>query len=445
MDISCNVDHLKACEAKLRLLVNHGCKLYELAEYPEILSYHEEQLITMIDRLKSLVKSTMSIPLLQFVKPSNSRSVAKAGIRIYLKRGKGEVNRLGVIADVLCCSSDEMLDIWTKNPRLGGQKLQTKFIDKVKCLLHYGALLDDIKANTHLLNNRSLEVIESRAKKLSALGFDKPLQTGVIGRDDHNFEAIVKRLKDDPQTVHHQRSMDIIRMLPNHGGRSFQSVHTFKPKVDLLLESGYTPAEIQANPTLLMMSLRRISAALRYLQEYHLGIVNLTRCSQYATHNTLASRNRRPSMKKLVARVLNCSADDMPNLPKNSELLTNDIAIIQKNVTFLIEIGFTIDDIRRMPLLLAHDPCSLRLHWDRLMCHETLSEYLQHWKDDDVKRLNLLQYFIEKESNFRHVSAISDSNWILLQSGESLSEEQDVQVEASVSDMIAMDDSSRHG
>lgn len=394
---------LEEFRQRLMYLVDKGCKPYELVEYPEILRLTEADIDKRIERLHSSGQSSISMPLLKFAKPESSDTALRSSLRRYLKQQNGRLNKVDEIRSALQCSDDEMLDILKRNPRLIGTRKRRFIVEKVACLLECGAVIQDIKSNTNLLNNKTLEDIESRAKRLVELGYNDPLPMGVIGRDDDDFEVIVARLAKQRSlhpTSRYLESREIIAKIPDFANRK---LHVVKPKVDFLLSRGYVGEEIIEFPSILELGLEAIHDAVIYLQSYHLGAVSLETCHKYATKKRVTSRQS--SSRRILAKVLECQSTELPLIPKDLSVVLNTEATLHANYDFLRSIGFTSADLKRLPIVLAHNNEVLRLHWDLIQMEEGLAPHFESWKEDKAKLLQLLQFSIEKESNFSHMAA----------------------------------------
>lgn len=394
---------LKEFRLRLKYLVDKGCKPYELVEYPEILRLTEADIDKRIERLHSYGQSSISMPLLKFAKPESSDTALRSSLRRYLKQQNGHLNKVDEIRSALQCTDDEMLDILKRNPRLIGRRKRRFIVEKVACLLECGAVIQDIKSNTNLLNNKTLEDIESRAKRLVELGYNDPLPIGVIGRDDDDFEVIITRLAKQRSlhpTSRYLESREIIAQIPEYANRK---LHVVKPKVDFLLSRGYVGEEIIEFPSILELGLKAIHDAVIYLQSHHLGTVSLETCHKYATKKCVTSRQS--SSRRILAKVLECQSTELPPIPKDLSVVLNTEASLHANYDFLQSIGFTSADLKRLPIVLAHNTEVLKLHWDLIQTEEGLVPHFELWKEDKAKLLQLLQFSIEKESNFSHMAA----------------------------------------
>lgn len=382
---------------RLKYLTEKGCKVYELVEYPDILKLSTSEINERIERLCSCGQSSISIPILKFAKPESSDVVIKNSLRRYRKQQNGYLNKIEEIKLTLQCSDGEMLEILTRNSRLIGNRKRKFVVEKVKCLLDCGATLEDIKCNTNLLNNKTLEVIETRARHLLSLGCN-PLPMGVIGRTDDEYLAIVDRLAKQKvlqPTCQYLDSKEIIAKIPEYCDKK---LYVVKPKVDFLLSRGYLGDDIISFPLILKLSLGTIQSAVTYLHQHYLGLVSLELCHSYGLKRCVMSRQR--SVRRLLTKVLNCSSNELPQIPKDLSISFGQETTYRMNLEFLKGIGFSPSELKELPIVLAHSTEALKRCWKALRCDETLVSYLDLWKDNKKLQLQLLQYSIERNFNF---------------------------------------------
>ena len=401
-------DDLESYSERLSYLVKIGCKPYELAEYPQILQLNKNEVDDRVCKLKDHGVTSVSMPLLRLLEPPRSNPAIAKRIEWYMLRTNERLNYSDEIVDALRCSCDEMVDILTQNPRLVGE-LQRKFMkEKIECLLNYGARLEDIRSNTSLLNNKTLETIESRARLLSAIGCNDPLLIGIIGRTKREFQLIVDRLvgeKELRSEIKFPESNVIMKELMPH--LQNHRYHVVKAKVNLLLSHGYTMEDILAFPTILdRVGLANIHSSITYINQLGVGLASLETCYRYALKKHLPFR--RMSLRRTFSKLLDCSSDSLPTMPSDFGAAAPDEAAMLRNYGVLRECGFLKDDIIALPIILLHHADDLQACWRELESDNAVA--FARFKGDTKKLLNLLQYTIEKSSNFRQTSSSIRTN-----------------------------------
>ena len=412
--------NITACElqtfvTRLSYLVSIGCKPYELVEYPKILLLSESEIDARVEKLRLATSvHRVSMPLLMYANPNKSNALVNSYVLTYLRPLSGHVNKVDEVVKELNCSDAKMMEILTRNPRLLGKRYRKDIAEKIRCLVSHGARHEDLYRNTNVLNNRTLAIIQSRAERLSRLGWI-PLPLGLIGREDTSFEAVVK----ERETQHDFRigrqaakADDVIHRLPP---MSANRIAIIRPRVEYLLSEGYAVLDIVNCPKTLSLSLEKLKMAVCELKPYHLQQVDLEIVSYYGLSRRILS-SRRCHFHRAVALAIGCSRSALPPLPTDSSVRAvkdvHQTAVV--NVKYLCdELGFTAEDLASVPLVVAHAPNVVRRHWNalnnaeksqpELSCTTAPTKALfQRHADNRRLRLNLLQYCIEKEVNFSH-------------------------------------------
>ena len=82
---------------------------------------------------------------------------------------------------------------------------------------------------------------------------------------------------------------------------------------------------------------------------------------------------------------------------------------IKINFFYLIhECKINAKDIETLPNVLLHDPAALKLHWHKLLA-DIEPKVLSRLYEKPERLLNLLQYYSEKNINFRHIYVLKDN------------------------------------
>ena len=85
------------------------------------------------------------------------------------------------------------------------------------------------------------------------------------------------------------------------------------------------------------------------------------------------------------------------------EMFLQTSSVLMDNCQFLLtECDVTRELLCRMPVILGHAHSLLRRHCELLRTDATLAPLAAAWRTDRWRWLNLLQYSIERELNFRH-------------------------------------------
>jgi len=405
---------LKTFSARLSYLVSIGCKPYELVVYPKILLLDKSEIDNRVEKLRLASSvSGISVSLLRYANPKKYNSTVKVWVKTHLKALGGYMNKVDEIIQELRCSDAKAMEILTRNPRLIGEKYRKDMANKIRCLIGHGARHEDLHRNTNILNNNSLATIQSRAERLSKLGWI-PLPLGIIGHKD--FETVVARWEAQSQLCKDAGVDNVIRLLLP---MSANQIKVIRPKIQFLLSEGYAASEILGCPApTLRLSLKKLRGAVAALRPYHLQCVDLATINHYARTRRVLS-TRRCDFRAVVARAVGCPRTALPPLPKHRDIrAVRDLErASDANVRFLRdELGFAADDLASVPLVVAHAPDVVRRHWNalsddddaRLSCVDWRARELFRRSSGNARlRLNVLQYCVEKEANFSHACVSS--------------------------------------
>ena len=83
---------------------------------------------------------------------------------------------------------------------------------------------------------------------------------------------------------------------------------------------------------------------------------------------------------------------------------------VKLNYYFLLnECKLSRDNIGLLPVILLHHPVALREHWKKLVKETELSVLVELFKTPE-RLLHLLQYYLEKSTNFTHVYVLTGNS-----------------------------------
>ena len=87
------------------------------------------------------------------------------------------------------CGEEAIVDSVGRNPRLFRSDIKA-MCEKVDILLRYGATLDDVRAHSHVVKNRTVATIETRARELSRQ-CAPPLSVAWIAQSEYIYQEIL--------------------------------------------------------------------------------------------------------------------------------------------------------------------------------------------------------------------------------------------------------------
>ncbi len=373
-------------------------------ECPKLLQLTEDELSARMRRIEMAGIKSPTLVALKFALPSKRPETLKKVVNSYLsKRGKHS-NLLRDVAGALGCSSEDMMEILARNPRLVGVKPRKDLVEKIQLLRDCGARLEDLRRSTNLLNNKTLNVIQNRAQLLVDLGLNDPLPVGYIGLSDTQFSAVVARLSGEQRgrPAAGTRSDDVNYVVDQLPPLTCRRLIKIKPKIEYLLSEGYSPAEVVKCPRILDINISLLRSTVSELMQYSIVRVDLDQCYHYANRGQFSKS--RVFINRQLADVLNCSRKEIPLLPTNycdSSLIGIDE--MRANYQFLINCGFQLSDILSVPLILLHPCDAVRQNFNELnnanSCSRARDAYLK-FSDNRCKQLNLILYMVEQATGF---------------------------------------------
>lgn len=385
---------------RLETVQKFGFKAYEIVEYPQVLKMSEKELE---GRLKTLTeKCTRRAKVLLMAKhlrlPVTKRNAMLFNQR-WARSTVDGVSAIEVLRHSLKCSEEKMIDILTRNPRLRTIRNNLDIFEKIDVLFKYGAKAENLWAFTSLLKNVKLEIIKARAKKLYELGYNNPLPIGHIGRTEDVYEKIIEKLqKNATSSEETKNSLKVLEQIP-FVKPNMKHVH--KGKVDYLFSQGYSAEEIVDNVNVFCDSLDKIRNSVETMNSHYLEKVPLSRCSRNChgkpdppLHQRLVFKPLKVLGGHLMPEVKRKFADHAKGIPPGIFK-----KFFPKNVTFLMDKGFSGEELLGLPIVLCHEAQVLEEWWEKLWSDE---KFRKVHSDDKLSALNVLQYSLEKHNNFRH-------------------------------------------
>ena len=307
------------------------------------------------------------------------------------------------------CGEEAIVDSVDRNPRLFRSDIKA-MCEKVDILLRYGATLDDVRAHSHVLKNRNVATIETRARELSRL-CAPPLSVAWIAQSEyiyqeilHNYSTAEDEQADKLSYIQKQvggtdstDNIDLWRKIPYVSRQQFRIL---RPKLELLRSKGFTHDDIVMAPYIFKLGLESMHAIYDELEAHGIETITLRLICTFSQRRAISKYRL---TKHILAKVIGCAPEAIGPLPKDMRVMfLQTTSIMSANFRFLCdECGFDRDHIRRLPVILGHDHALLREHWTILPQRDELRPF-DEWTRDRWRLLNVLQYFIERENNFKH-------------------------------------------
>ena len=308
------------------------------------------------------------------------------------------------------CREEDIVDLVGRNPRLFHSDIRA-MCDKFDILLRYGATHDDVRAHSHVLKNRTVATIEARARELGRL-CPPPLSVAWIAQSEYIYQEILHNYS----TSEDEQASKVTYMEKQFGGGADarddvdlwsstpyvnrQQFRVLKPKLEFLQSKGFTHDDIVMAPYIFKLGLESMRAIYDELEEHGIETITLRLICSFSQRRAI-SKYRLPT--HILAKVIGCAPETIGTLSKDMRVMfLQSTSIMSLNFRFLRdECGFDRDHVRRLPVILGHDHALLREHWSALPGRDELRPF-DEWTQDKWRLLNVLQYFIERENNFKH-------------------------------------------
>ena len=396
-------------------LERHGCPSYQVTEYPAICDLSLEEIDERIERLQAL-DLPISIPLLGMASMENTNKMMKK-ITKYMDLNEGHSSVGDFWKEKLNANEEEMLSLaehygkrLITKPRKSDVKRQ-----KLDYLLSLDYAPQEIRDYPLVLLNVSLDKLQERVSEFDASGWGKP-SLNVLGMSQAKYQRHLRLLKSDDE-VGEWDVQEIVENMAELLGEPEENVinirqylltdwSILKEKLVFLLDKGVESSSILLCPKVLRLSHSQLEQAYCDLESLHFEELSLDMIYNYITRGNVHGQQK---ANTALANWLQLSKEDMkslkPEIRKRAFLQSSHV--ISQNIKFLKDRGFTIGDIRQLPIIVCHDSDVLEHHWTSLQEQEDLQPFEQ-MMERPVVLLNCLQYSIEKEQNFKYSVILSN-------------------------------------
>lgn len=187
---------------------------------------------------------------------------------------------------------------------------------------------------------------------------------------------------------------------------SLGNITNLKRKFQFFKSKGFSDKDIYNHVVIFYHSLKMINAAYNELERNHIEEITLN--TLYAFIRT--KKLQRYKFNKITLTQLfkwNINEVELSSEVRRS-LSSQGLMAIEVNYKYLKSEGFSDRQLCKLPAVLAHNPKVLSRHWTFLKTNV----HLLLWdKEDKLKTLNLLQYHLEKENNFRPNDSEDIKDW----------------------------------
>ena len=170
----------------------------------------------------------------------------------------------------------------------------------------------------------------------------------------------------------------------------------------LLLENGVKPSEVLSHSYVFeYRPVPRLLDAADYLISKGLTPFTLTQLEKLSIDGRLVRPYTTISRVMGLAKALKCPASELTRLiPMESKKAMPNYFTAQKRIKFLESQGFTVEHIRKCPLILLYDEEKIKGHLDSLATKPEMKPFFEKWQGEKQKILGAVEYFCERETNF---------------------------------------------
>ena len=423
-------------ESRLGTLESLGVTVTDVQNYPQILRLTETEVIARAQRLKHLGVDPITMEALKAARFKSNKTVARKLRLSYVNNAveKSEEN----LCSLLQCTPGEWQAFKLKNPSFAFVKKHPVIESKLRLLQEYGVTLDLIKQNIHIFS-KSLKTLQTRLSDISSDKAKSLTQTDInyilMGKED--FQEAVRSDKWVPD---HRKMLPVKKSQQNIGSGSLfkeskskrttkmeqiaalldvnvheisdiKDAHTIslkyaRRKIGYLLGLGIDKRDIVNHFYFLNNSLGKMEATVKMAREAGIEKPTLILLVDVKQHKCIPRKSSHTRQLCTVASLLGVPNSEILSKPSLHILSSANRLSLKQNLIFLLDNGFSKQDILSCPLILGHDPRALAACYDSLPSRLDGEVYVQ-FEADREKMLNVLQYYMELENNFNCKDLIS--------------------------------------
>ena len=397
---------LSTLKERLSLLVSQGFDAVQISECPHVLSMNPRTIQIRVARLKALGCAKITPTLLWSAKEQNEQNLIDSAREYFEALGT-------------CASHREFVaQILNYDPMdLNATQVPLDIVDlkkKVELFLSAGYSINEIRDN-RLVLNKAYSKLKTQVDKMIEYDVRDKMPFHRFAQSSTRTDVILRSARNEKEALdgHNDRyeaAAALLGIPVEKVRKEFDYVEAYnwtrtKAIVSWLLENGYSPEDIMDNSFIIMHTLNRIKKGHQKMLEREFKEIDVGLLFKCMT-DSLGSY--RVSSRKGLVKLLECSVHDLdPFKDYLKTILQQPLYKLRDNVRLLQKAGFSLEDIRRLPLVLAHEPTILARYLASLESREELQP-VDEWKRSPLKLLNALQYFIERDLNFSSIAAYEE-------------------------------------
>ncbi|GAB1605277.1 uncharacterized protein LOC115222379 [Argonauta hians] len=395
--------------SKLEMLEVVGCSLDQIQECPEILQFSQAEIMNRATRLQEHGYHKFNVQMLKLVHSKGGNP--------HIERTKPLLNLLQnystiteFMMDVLDCSELEFREITVKIPMLKKLRNMPAFAEKVKYLQSFNIKTEDLIKYPSLLNY-STSSLKKRIQKMKVYEHERDVFISHLALPGKKFNRFVNKHYMEQRIL--EGSSDrydfIAKMfnIPVSVAKELSYLEnrrltTLKPRVDFLKSIGIPVENLRSHTYILRHKTETLKKAYAKAQEAGIEKISLLHIIHIIACKNVPLKVPSPKSTVFIPKLIGIETKTLQKkLYHISSLVSTDRITLTTNFEYLTSRGITKEDICSCPLVLSHSPPHLRHVVESLKDRSELEECL-HLLSNGAVFVNLVQYIIEKEMNFRN-------------------------------------------
>ena len=404
---------------QMEYLEGLGCKRYQILESPQVLEYPKDNIAECCTKLQNCGIKEVSIPLLAIALKTPQVRL-QAAVSAYRGKLQDYVSVADFWRQMLNRTEDEMECLMTSNPRLmkSNKYIKEKML-KLDLLLENGLTRSHVAKCSHVLTNQTFTTLQARIKQLQDVHI-QPIPIAAITQAGYLYEQrLASLIASQEEAAERWQHLSTLLGHPAEHLKKFPvlrntSLSSLEERISFLMsERNYTSEDILACPGILhRKSIDRLKETFFQLDELGLEQLPLASVVSFAVYKKIPMTQKNGSLKSLL-KILECEEWRLPEIDavQYTALFSQRPSVIRQNLRFLTEeCNFTWDVVLDLPIILGHAHKVVVRQWEKLCCDK--DDITNKLQKEPSKVLNCLQYYIEREANFKHPVLTQDHDQI---------------------------------
>ena len=399
-------------QSKLETLEAIGCTMDQIQESPEILQLSLTEIVKRACLLKKLGIDNISVQLLKAIRSNMTHFQSQQKIKS-LQPLASHSTMTNYMQELLQCSYAEIHSIMQKVPSIKGYRNMTAFSEKVEYLCSQGLTTDNLK-NYPAILCRSLATLKLRINVIKKFQEDDKFPVSSLVVSDKQFQKFLVKYYDDQKALKgYQNRNECIAKMFGVSAMIESQMHYFhnrrlatvKPRINYLISVGIPLEHIRNHPYILRYKKETLENALIKSKEAGIENVSILHLINIIICGRVPLKPPVPKSTNYIPELLGFPPNELRKKYNHLRpLVTTNRLSLKENLEFLLGEGFTVKEVCSCPLILSHKQEELKIILKTLPLQPEMQNNLDLLQNG-VMKINLMQYFLEKKSNFRLSSA----------------------------------------